>query len=144
MKHRYLKIIAFASLACYATIVVAVQGLHWIPGWACSCHTTRVSTDLHHEFGAIANSAGGEFDASQIDGVSHFICADEQTNVWDLDCPICHWFSMAQQSVPALRFSIEVKVCDSCKLPATVIRHETVGGILPRGPPLKFAVSSFV
>ena len=140
MKHRYLEVIAYASLACYATIVVAIQSLHW----GCSCHTAHTSTDLQYESGKVAISATEGLDASNIDIVSLFSHERERASASSLDCPVCHWFSMAQQAVPHSPPAIGVLVCYSCKLSPNFVRHVLLSGTLARGPPLQSTAASHV
>ena len=143
MKRRRLELVTCVSLVGYAAIVLAGQSVHWIPGWGCHCHSAwgtvnRAATVNGSFVTAIEISAARSSDTSRRTSRPNTLrTPDERGTVTgsDRDCPICHWFSMAQQQTRPVHLAVEVAALSSARLPVCEVRTLTRGSILPRGPP---------
>lgn len=145
MHRQRLELVACVCLVAYATIVLAGQAVHWLPGLGCECHATSVA------FYRVVTA--GDALATQTVFLAKF---DDRVNDPDFrytplrltlsttiesnnKCPTCHWFSMAQQQALSVKLALDDQILGTLTRPTCEPGYRTLRALLPRGPPLGFA-----
>ena len=145
MNRQYGKIVACASLVAYAVIVLAGQASHLIPGVGCHCHsgwrTSQRVAAVNRAFAASVDSlvgrqlGVGKKQAKRIANAQRF--ASDAAFGSNDDCPICHWFSLAQQAVEPIDNAIAYRTVRSFIPSVQHIYCRSLHSALARGPPLR-------
>ena len=138
MNRRILEPLAVACLTVYAALVFSVYAVHGFLGLECGCHVS--SRSVPHTDGA---SLGVGAHAVQRlspkptkPAVSREAPAQSADWVSVYDCPICHWFKLAQDRAVSFDLSpdLSIAAAQPCLaapwLTASPVEH------LARGPPI--------
>jgi len=142
MQRQFVEAVALASIVVYATIAVSGDVLHAMTGLDCRCHVSRDFASRQYDTEAMqlkCRSCEVALGVAHRCGESSGSPSNDAVRGQD-HCPICHWFSMAQQEAAALRLDAYSEGQDGWCWPGVAARQTWVRSVGARGPPLQFSV----
>ena len=145
MNRQYAKIVTCVSLSAYGVIVLAGQAAHLIPGVGCHCHSgwqaSQKVAAINRAFAASVDSLVGRGSGAEQRQSDRVAQANRVGSVAAIhsndDCPICHWFSLAQQPVEPIDDVIAIQAACLSIPSVQHIYSRSLSSALARGPPLR-------